>query len=77
MDLCYLAEGVLDAFWEEDYLSPWDMAAGLVILQEAGGVATRLDGREIDLANGSVLAACSTGLAQELGALVRGAPGAP
>ena len=32
LDLCYLAEGILDGFWEEDYLSPWDVAAGLVIL---------------------------------------------
>ncbi len=47
LDLCYLAEGLLDGFWEEDYLSPWDVAAGLVILRESGGVATRLDGTEI------------------------------
>jgi len=66
LDLCYLAEGILDAFWEEDYLSPWDMAAGLLILQEAGGVATRLGGSAIDLANGSILAANSELLMEEL-----------
>jgi myo-inositol-1(or 4)-monophosphatase len=71
MDLCYLAEGVLDAFWEEDYLSPWDVAAGLVILKEAGGMATRLNGQEIDLENGSILAANSPALLDELGRLVR------
>lgn len=71
MDLCYLAEGILDGFWEEDYLSPWDVAAGLVILREAGGVATRMDGAEIGLRNGSVLAANSTELLRELGALLR------
>jgi myo-inositol-1(or 4)-monophosphatase len=72
LDLCYLAEGILDGFWEEDYLSPWDVAAGLVILTEAGGIATRLDGAAIDLANGSVLAANSPALYRELGSLVRG-----
>jgi len=71
LDLCYLAEGVLDAFWEEDYLSPWDVAAGLVILEEAGGLATRLSGRGIDLENGSILAANSGELLDELGRLVR------
>jgi myo-inositol-1(or 4)-monophosphatase len=70
LDLCYLAEGILDAFWEEDYLSPWDVAAGLVILSEAGGVATRLDGSAIDLAPGSILAANSPYLQEALAALV-------
>ncbi len=74
LDLCYLAEGILDAFWEEAYLSPWDMAAGLVILEEAGGVASRLDGREIDLEDGSVLAANSIPVMQELASLVRDEP---
>jgi myo-inositol-1(or 4)-monophosphatase len=39
IDLCYVACGRLDAFWEFG-LNPWDMAAGLVILKEAGGKAT-------------------------------------
>jgi myo-inositol-1(or 4)-monophosphatase len=72
LDLCYLAEGILDGFWEEDYLSPWDVAAGLVILREAGGLASRLDGSEIDLKDGSILAANSADILQELGDLVRG-----
>ena len=72
LDLCYLAEGILEGFWEEDYLSPWDVAAGLVVLQEAGGLATRIDGSEIDLKNGSILAANSLEVMAELGALVRG-----
>lgn len=68
LDLCYLAEGILDAFWEEDYLSPWDVAAGLVILAEAGGLASRMDGSEIDLADGSIMAANSPELLGELAA---------
>jgi myo-inositol-1(or 4)-monophosphatase len=43
LDLCYLACGRFDGFWELS-LKPWDTAAGLLILVEAGGVATRLDG---------------------------------
>ncbi len=71
LDLCYLAEGILDAFWEEEYLSPWDVAAGLLILSEAGGVAARLDGRAMDLEDGSVLAANSPDLLGSLGDAVR------
>ena len=39
IDLCYVACGRLDAFWEFG-LNPWDMAAGVVILEEAGGKTT-------------------------------------
>lgn len=72
LDLCYLAEGILDAFWEEDYLSPWDTAAGLLILQEAGGVASRLDGSPIDLENGSILAANSREMLEGLSRVLTG-----
>ena len=42
MDLCYVAAGRFDGFWEVR-LQPWDMAAGFVILREAGGVATSFE----------------------------------
>jgi fructose-1,6-bisphosphatase/inositol monophosphatase family enzyme len=48
------------------------VAAGIVIVRGAGGVVTRLDGSEIDLDEGWVLAANSTGRVEALGALVRG-----
>lgn len=70
LDLCYLAEGRLDGFWEA-YLSPWDVAAGIAILQEAGGIATRPDGSSVDLAPGPVLAANSRALHGALGSLLR------
>ena len=57
LNLCYLAMGRFDGFWES-HLSPWDMAAGVLILEEAGGFATdfagrplRLDGRQILASN--------------------------
>lgn len=42
-DLCYVADGRYDLFWELR-LSPWDIAAGTLIVQEAGGLVTDLDG---------------------------------
>jgi myo-inositol-1(or 4)-monophosphatase len=43
LDLCYVAAGRFDAFWELK-LSPWDMVAGVVIVREAGGDITDLRG---------------------------------
>src|SRR6266851_3844708 len=42
LDLAWVAAGRFDAFWERD-LSPWDMAAGVLMVREAGGFATDLD----------------------------------
>lgn len=42
-DLCQVACGHFDGFWEK-YLKPWDVAAGMLIVQEAGGKITRYDG---------------------------------
>jgi len=72
LDLCYLAEGILDLFWEEDYLSPWDTAAGLIILSEAGGMASRMDGSAIGLESGSILAGNTPEMAAGLAALLAG-----
>ncbi len=43
LDLAYVAAGRLDGFWEAD-LSPWDVAAGLVLIREAGGFASDMKG---------------------------------
>lgn len=56
LDLAYVAAGRLDGFWERD-LKPWDMAAGLLLIQEAGGKVTDMDGGEDMLAKGSICAA--------------------
>lgn len=55
LDMCYLACGRFDGFWELK-LRPWDTAAGLLILTEAGGVATRLDGSAYDIHQPDILA---------------------
>jgi myo-inositol-1(or 4)-monophosphatase len=44
LDLCYVAAGRFDGFWEVK-LNPWDMAAGVVILREAGGMVTDFGGK--------------------------------
>lgn len=55
LDLCHLASGMFDGFWELD-LAPWDIAAGTLIAREAGAVVTSVDGPIDILRGGSVLA---------------------
>lgn len=55
LDLAWTAAGRLDGFWERN-LKPWDLAAGIVILREAGGYVTDADGKDGMLGNGSVVA---------------------
>jgi myo-inositol-1(or 4)-monophosphatase len=55
LDLCYVAAGRFEGFWEE-HLQPWDMAAGGLIVSEAGGHMSRYDGQPIDLFRGQVVA---------------------
>jgi myo-inositol-1(or 4)-monophosphatase len=56
LDLAWVAAGRYDAFWERG-LKPWDIAAGLLMVREAGGVVSDLDGGEKPLETGGVLAA--------------------
>ncbi|HEY9235603.1 MAG TPA: inositol monophosphatase family protein [Phenylobacterium sp.] len=56
LDLAYVAAGRLDGFWERD-LKPWDTAAGLLMIHEAGGKVTNADGGDDVLGAGSVCAA--------------------
>jgi myo-inositol-1(or 4)-monophosphatase len=46
LDLCYVAAGRVDGFWEER-LYPWDMMAGILMIEEAGGRASRFDGSAV------------------------------
>ena len=57
LDLCYVASGRLDGFWESG-LSAWDLAAGSLIIREAGGIVSGLDGSENYLESGHIL--CGT-----------------
>ena len=55
MDLCYVASGRFDGFWEVS-LSPWDMAAGALLIQEAGGRITDMAGGPLNIYQKTVLA---------------------
>ncbi len=56
LDLAYVACGRLDAFWELG-LSPWDMAAGALLIQEAGGLVADLKGEQTFLESGDIATA--------------------
>jgi myo-inositol-1(or 4)-monophosphatase len=68
LDLAYVACGRLDAFWELG-LSPWDMAAGALLIQEAGGLVGDLKGEADYLERGEVAAATPKVFPQLLEAL--------
>ena len=56
LDLAFVAAGRFDGYWERD-LKPWDLAAGLLMVVEAGGKVTSADGEAFSLEEGSVCAA--------------------
>jgi myo-inositol-1(or 4)-monophosphatase len=59
LDLAYVAAGRFDGFWERG-LKPWDMAAGILLVREAGGFVSDLDGGSRALEAGHILAANDT-----------------
>lgn len=59
LDLAWVASGRLDGFWERD-LAAWDMAAGILLVKEAGGWVSDLNGREDMLARGHIVAGNET-----------------
>ena len=73
LDLAYVAAGRFDGFWEET-LQPWDIAAGIILVREAGGFVTDLKGGAKILESGNIVAA-NTGLHESLAELVTGANG--
>jgi myo-inositol-1(or 4)-monophosphatase len=68
LDMAYVAAGRFDAYWEHN-LQPWDLAAGLVIVREAGGFVSDLNGGDRIFETGGVLAANAT-LHKALGAIL-------
>lgn len=64
-DLCSVALGVMDAYYEYTIFS-WDIAAGVIIVEEAGGIVIDPRGRDLDLNSGMLLAANSKELAGKL-----------
>lgn len=58
IDFCYVAAGVFEGFWEV-HLHPWDICAGKLIVEEAGGLVTDFDGNKIDIFSKRILASNS------------------
>jgi myo-inositol-1(or 4)-monophosphatase len=74
MDLAYTAAGRYDGYWEFN-LNPWDTAAGVLIVHEAGGIVSDLDGGPFDIASKEVVAsngALHPALLHELQAVMQG-----
>ncbi len=59
LDLAWVAAGRFDGYWEHN-LSPWDMAAGILLVREAGGFVTDLDGSDAMFAKGDIIAGNET-----------------
>lgn len=55
LDLAWVASGRFDSYWERG-IKPWDMAAGIILVREAGGIVTDLDGKDNMLDQGHLLA---------------------
>jgi myo-inositol-1(or 4)-monophosphatase len=69
LDLAYVAAGVFDGFFEF-HLSPWDIAAGALLIREAGGAVTDFDGGDRFLERGNILAG-APGVAEGLRRIAR------
>jgi len=61
LNFAYVAKGALDAFWAR-HIHPWDVAAGVLLVREAGGVVTARDGGDFDLWEASFFAAANGAL---------------
>ena len=55
IDLCHVACGKVDGFWEYD-LHPWDTAAGILIVEEAGGIVSKINGDMFSIYSNQILA---------------------
>jgi myo-inositol-1(or 4)-monophosphatase len=75
LDLAWTAAGRFDAFWEHD-IGPWDMAAGIVLIREAGGVVTDLQGGQAMFETGGLVVANSA-IHKSLLAILAGSQAAP
>jgi len=73
LDLAYIAAGRFDAYWERN-LSPWDFAAGVLMVREAGGFVTDLDDRERTMEPGDIIAGNETMHREVLGLVKSASP---
>lgn len=65
LSLCYVAMGAIEAYHIEG-IDPWDVAAGKLIIEEAGGIVIDTNGGVLDLMNPKVIAACNREIADQI-----------
>ncbi len=69
LDMAYVAAGRVDAYWERQ-ISPWDVAAGVLIVREAGGFVSEVNGGKNAVYGGSILAS-NAGVYQDMRSLLK------
>ncbi|GAB3068209.1 inositol monophosphatase family protein [Virgibacillus ainsalahensis] len=65
LEFVYVAEGIIDGYLSMS-LAPWDVAAGMVIVNEVEGVTTDIDGNQLDMLNKSSILTCNESIQKEL-----------
>jgi myo-inositol-1(or 4)-monophosphatase len=70
LTLCFVACGIIDAYQVDD-LQPWDIAAGALIIREAGGIVMDTSGGDYDIMKPNVITACTPALAATVLEIVR------
>ncbi|WP_082234306.1 inositol monophosphatase family protein [Halobacillus massiliensis] len=65
LEFAYVAEGIIDGYLSLS-LMPWDVAAGVIIVREAGGIVTTADGEEIDMLNRTTIMASHSDIHNEV-----------
>jgi len=69
LNLCYLADGRIDGYWTQS-VKPWDMAAGALLVEEAGGKITSMQGTPLQVWEADFIAAATLQLHQQLQSVV-------
>ena len=70
LELAYVAEGIIDAYLSMR-LAPWDIAAGVVIVNEVGGISTTLDGDGLNMLGNNSILACNPKIQEQLLAFIK------
>ncbi|MBM7552907.1 inositol monophosphatase family protein [Thalassobacillus pellis] len=65
LEFAYVAEGILDGYLTMS-LMPWDIAAGVVLLEEVGGITTQADGQPVNMLDKTTVLACNKQIHQEI-----------
>ncbi|SET86579.1 myo-inositol-1(or 4)-monophosphatase [Salinibacillus kushneri] len=65
LEFAFVSEGIMDAYLTMR-LSPWDIAAGVIIVNEVGGLATRVDGNPLDMLHENTVITCNPSIHKEI-----------